>query len=208
MVLCFALEFSQDALIAREGSGSGQGFARDEAREGVLYDAQTLTPSFRAGTASSEVIHFELIARISKRITVLCEQNAAEHSRSPGLCLPILIFRGHGLVKSAADILPQLHPYRIASGCTAVQVPTPRLPVAFQGRAAHWWISRENWPFAPWGDFRRPFRAEFLPVHCEIRVMDELRSRTQLLDQSLVEFIPCMQELILRGSWITWRCRK
>lgn len=126
---------------------------------------------------------------------ILSERNvAAEYSRAPGPRLVIPVFMGHGDVKSVAHLLLELDSYRVESGYIAACLLRAAIPVALKGCAA--WASQADLPFVSWEDFKNHFRAEFLPVHYEIRIMDEPRWQTRHPNESVIKYICSMQELI------------
>lgn len=105
LVLCLAVEFSQDARWPEKEAASANASCDTEPETQVLQDAPTLTPLFQTGSASSANMNLGLRALILKRIIVTCDQNAAEPTCAPGPRLAILIFRGHSDLKFAVSIL-------------------------------------------------------------------------------------------------------
>ncbi|KAG0444612.1 hypothetical protein HPB47_013595 [Ixodes persulcatus] len=72
------------------------------------------------------------------------------------------------------------------------------LPIALVEDAARWWRLQE--PPSSMAAFHERFRSEFLPPDYERRVREELNTRTQHPDESLLEYVRAIQELYSRAD--------
>lgn len=126
-----------------------------------------------------------------ERLTSQPAQNALK------LCLPVPTYEGHTHCKSVVDFLQELADYTSAENTSDDDLLKRILPVALTGSAARW---RRRQSFTDRADFERRLRAEFLPPDYAVRIMDELRARTQAPDESLLEYVRSFQELHERAD--------
>ncbi|KAM7281238.1 uncharacterized protein ISCGN_006318, partial [Ixodes scapularis] len=116
----------------------------------------------------------------------------------PRLSVPTPTYSGYSDGKSVHDFLQDLDAYVTALGASDATALLQIVPIALTGDAARW--RRLQTPFQSMADFRARFREEFLPPDYEMRIRDELASRTQHPDESLVEYIRALQELYSRAE--------
>ncbi|CAN7974832.1 unnamed protein product, partial [Ixodes persulcatus] len=116
----------------------------------------------------------------------------------PRLNVPTPTYSGYSDGKSVHDFLQDLDAYVTALGASDVTALLQIVPIALTGDAARW--RRLQTPFQSMADFRARFREEFLPPDYEIRIRDELATRTQHPDESLVEYVRALQELYSRAE--------
>lgn len=116
----------------------------------------------------------------------------------PRLSVPTPTYSGYSDGKSVHDFLQALDAYIAALGASEETALAQIVPIALTGDAARW--KRMQRPFQSMADFRARFREEFLPPDYELRIRDELASRTQHPDESLVEYIRALQELYSRAE--------
>ena len=116
----------------------------------------------------------------------------------PRLSVPTPTYSGYSDGTSVHDFLQDLDAYIAALGASDETALIQIVPIALTGDAARW--RRMQRPFHSMADFRARFREEFLPPDYEMRIRDELASRTQHPDESLVEYIRALQELYSRAE--------
>ncbi|KAG0429586.1 hypothetical protein HPB47_023516 [Ixodes persulcatus] len=116
----------------------------------------------------------------------------------PRLSVPTPTYSVYSDAASVHDFLQDLDAYIAALGASDETGLIQIVPFALTGDAARW--RRMQRPFLSMADFRAWFREEFLPREYEMRIRDELASRTQHPDESLVEYIPAPQQLYSRAE--------
>lgn len=91
--------------------------------------------------------------------------------------------------------------YCIASGCTEAYLAMPIMLLALQGPLQASGPPRHIClqPFASWEDIISRFRAKFLPVRYQMWIIGEVQLWNQHPDESLIEYICRMQELMQQG---------
>lgn len=72
------------------------------------------------------------------------------------------------------------------------------MPIALTGDAVRW--RQLQTPFQSMANFRARFREEFLLFDYKMQIRDELASRTQHTDESLVEYVCTLQKLYSRAK--------
>lgn len=116
----------------------------------------------------------------------------------PRLSVPTPTYSGYSDAASVHDFLQDLDAYIAALGASDETALIQIVPIALTDDAARW--RRMQRPFLSMADFRTRFREEFLPPDYEMRIRDELASRTQHPDESLVEYVRALQELYSRAD--------
>ncbi|XP_064460245.1 uncharacterized protein LOC135370435 [Ornithodoros turicata] len=147
----------------------------------------------------------DLLRQMTALCALLSQQlpsstSAAQPSSEPPLRLNLTIptFSGYSDAKSVEDFLADLEAYQTAVGATDEAVLRRILPAALVSSAAVWRRSQPAFPSMT--EFQRLFREEFLPPDYAMRMREELMTRTQHAEESLLEYTRAIQELYRRAE--------
>lgn len=149
----------------------------------------------------------ELMQQMTAMFATLTRQLAAAQSPiapapvtlpRPRLTMELPTYSGYADERSVHDFLLRLDTYQTAVGASDDTVIRQILPIALVGDAARWWRLQE--PPSSMAAFHERFRSEFLPPDYERRVREELNTRTQHPDESLLEYVRAIQELYSRAD--------
>lgn len=183
-----------DKDSAKMSAGSEAGIAGNEARDAVVA-AQV--PD--AALLMSQMT--EMFAALTRQLGSVAGANQAAAPAAvsrPRINVEVPSFSGYTDAKSVHEFLQQLRDYQTALGTPDDELLGHVLPVALVESAARW--RRCQPAFQSMADFKDRFRAEFLPPDYERRMLEELASRTQHPEESLLEYIRAMQELYERAD--------
>ena len=102
---------------------------------------------------------------------------------------------------SVMDFLERIEELRRARGCTEAELYLSSLDL-FQGKALIWYRSAIG-KCKTWPELSELLKHHYLPPDYRSRLFQEILNRTQGPDEPIVEYLSCMQALVLRYGQIT-----